>query len=211
MLVIQWKHQNAKKGNLCILTEKSLLEGMPRMNTSFVYREILRIVNKYEEWNPYKICDAMGIIVKPILQGTYKGACKGFYMCQSWQSFIAVNRDLPEEVRRIIVAHELGHAVLHKKIAGIKTFHDVDILRNTTPIEYEANIFAANLLLPDELILEKLNDDLSFFEAAALLRVPAELLDIKFQDLKRRGYKIAEAPLMAHGDFLKRDLSAQVL
>lgn len=181
------------------------------MNTQFIHQEVLRVVKKYDERDPYRICDAMGIIVKPILQGTYQGACKGFFMCQSRQCFIAVNRDLREEVRRMIVAHELGHAVLHKKIAGIKAFHDVDLLCNTTPMEYEANVFAADLLLPDELILEKLNDDLSFFEAAALLRVPAELLDIKFQDLKRRGYKIAEAPLMAHGDFLKRDLSAQVL
>ncbi|OPX87191.1 MAG: hypothetical protein A4E53_02569 [Pelotomaculum sp. PtaB.Bin104] len=47
-----------------------------------------------------------------------------------------------------------------------------------------------------------LNEDISFFGAASLLNVPAELLDFKFRVLKRKGYKI-DPPLMANSNFLK--------
>ena len=52
--------------------------------------------------------------------------------------------------------------------------------------EYEANVFASELLLTDEAVLEVLNDDMFFFQAAKALYVPSELLDFKFRILKRR-------------------------
>lgn len=55
--------------------------------------------------------------------------------------------------------------------------------------------------LPD-IVLEVLNDDMFFFQAAKTLYVPFELLDFKFRILKRRGYKV-ESPITANGDFLK--------
>lgn len=70
-------------------------------------------------------------------------------------------------------------------------------------MEYEANIFAAEFLMDDEHVLEKLNDDISFFGAAAELQVPAELLDFKFRVMKRKGYKLIDPPLMCNSNFLK--------
>ena len=64
-------------------------------------------------------------------------------------------------------------------------------------------MFAAELLLEDEDVLLRLNDDISFFQAAAELRVPPELLDFKFRILKRKGYQVIDPPLMATGSFLK--------
>ena len=55
----------------------------------------------------------------------------------------------------------------------------------------------------DEAVLEALNDDMFFFQAAKYLYVPSELLDFKFRILKRRGYKV-ESPLVSNGDFLKK-------
>lgn len=70
-------------------------------------------------------------------------------------------------------------------------------------MEYEANVFAAEFLMEDDDVLEKLNEDISFFGAAASLRVPPELLDFKFRLMKRNGYKLIDPPLMANSDFLK--------
>lgn len=70
-------------------------------------------------------------------------------------------------------------------------------------MEYEANIFAAEFLMDDDDVLEKLNEDISFFGAASLLRVPPELLDFKFRLMKRNGYKLIDPPLMANSNFLK--------
>lgn len=116
---------------------------------------------------------------------------------------ITINSDLSEEFQRIICAHELGHAILHKDQSGVKAFHDFALFDAASRFEYEANIFAAEYLLKDIDVLELLNDDLSFFQAAAQLYVPAEILDFKFRTLKWKGYKVIDAPLRANSNWLK--------
>ena len=72
--------------------------------------------------------------------------------------------------------------------------------------EYEANMFAAELLIDDNELRELLNDsEKSFFGVAKELYVPAELLDFKFRILKNKGYHL-EAPYIARSDFLKGDI-----
>lgn len=174
------------------------------MSMDYINREVKRIKNKYDEPDPYRLCHAMGILLLYESMGTYEGACKGFFLMQSRKKSITINSDLPEHLQRIILAHEIGHAVLHRKATGVKAFHDFALFDETSLYEYEANIFAAEYLMDDSDVLELLNDDLSFFEAASMLNVPAELLDFKFRILKRKGYKIIDPPILANGDFLKR-------
>ena len=64
-------------------------------------------------------------------------------------------------------------------------------------------MFAVEFLLPDDEVLEQLNDDAFFFGAASRLRVPSERLDFKFRVLKRKGYKVIDSPLMCLSNFLK--------
>lgn len=75
-----------------------------------------------------------------------------------------------------------------------------------TPIRaagYEANVSVAEFLLPDDEVLEQLNDDVFFFGAASRLRVPSERLDFKFRVLKRKGYKVIDPPLMCQSNFFR--------
>ena len=173
------------------------------MSVDYICREVKRLKKKYHESDPFKLCDAMGIILLDAPMGNYQGACKGFFLTQSRKRSITINSDLPEELQRIIVTHELGHAVLHAKAVGVKAFHDFELFDSTSLMEYEANIFAAEFLMDDDDVLEKLNEDISFFGAASLLRVPPELLDFKFRLMKRNGYKLIDPPLMANSNFLK--------
>jgi Zn-dependent peptidase ImmA (M78 family) len=173
------------------------------MTVDYICREVERLKRKFHETDPFLLCDAMGIILLYEPMGTYPGACKGFFLAQSRKRSITVNSDLPEAIQRIIVTHELGHAVLHAKAVGVKAFHDFELFDSTSLMEYEANIFAAEFLMDDDDVLEKLNEDISFFGAASLLRVPPELLDFKFRLMKRNGYKLIDPPLMANSNFLK--------
>ena len=173
------------------------------MIMDYICREVERLKRKFHETDPFLLCDAMGIILLYEPMGTYPGACKGFFLAQSRKRSITVNSDLPEAIQRIIVTHELGHAVLHAKAVGVKAFHDFELFDSTSLMEYEANIFAAEFLMDDDDVLEKLNEDISFFGAASLLRVPPELLDFKFRLMKRNGYKLIDPPLMANSNFLK--------
>ena len=173
------------------------------MTMDYICREVERLKRKFHETDPFLLCDAMGIILLYEPMGTYPGACKGFFLAQSRKRSITVNSDLPEAIQRIIVTHELGHAVLHAKAVGVKAFHDFELFDSTSLMEYEANIFAAEFLMDDDDVLDKLNEDISFFGAASLLRVPPELLDFKFRLMKRNGYKLIDPPLMANSNFLK--------
>lgn len=174
------------------------------MTIDYICDTAEHIRRKYDDDNPCRLISAMQILLLREPMGTAATACKGFYLCQSKIRVITVNSDLSEENQHVVLAHELGHAVLHDKIGGIKTFHDFALFDETSRYEYEANIFAAELLMPDSDVLELLNDDISFFGAAQRLCVPPELLDFKFRILKRKGYKVIDPPLGARSDFLRK-------
>jgi Zn-dependent peptidase ImmA (M78 family) len=96
--------------------------------------------------------------------------------------------------------------MLHKEIAMMSGFQELEVLekRSDKPMEYEANLFAAELLLEDKNVLETLNE-YTFFETASILNVPAALLDFKFAILKTKGYRINDLQI-AKSHFLKEDL-----
>lgn len=174
------------------------------MKREYVLREAERIRNKYGENEPYKLAEAMKVIVRYEPMGSFEGCCKGFFVSLCRVKHITVNSDLPTELQRVILMHELAHAVLHCKNGAPAAFHDFAVFDSASVKEYEANVFAADYLMKDEAVLELLNDDISFFGAASRLGVPPELLDFKFRLMKRQGYEMIEPPLMAKGDFLKR-------
>lgn len=173
------------------------------MTMDYIFRKVERLQRKYQESDPFKMCDSMGIMVAFEPMGLYEGACKGFFLAQSRKRIITINVDLPSHLHRLIAAHELGHAILHRNAMGVNAFHDFELFDGTSTMEYEANVFAAELLLPDGEVLEQLNDDVSFFGADSRLRVPPELLDFKFRVLKQKGYKVIDQPLMCQSNFLK--------
>jgi Zn-dependent peptidase ImmA (M78 family) len=173
------------------------------MIIGFICAKAAHIKKLHGETDPERLCRAMGIRVMYEPMGDSKGACKGFYLYRSRQRVICVNSNLPERLRRAVLAHELGHAVLHNDQARLSAFHDFSLYDNTGRWEYEANLFAAELLLDDREVLELLNTDRFFFAAAEALGVAPQLLDFKFRILKNKGCKLAESPITATGDFLK--------
>jgi Zn-dependent peptidase ImmA (M78 family) len=170
---------------------------------SYIAGEVERLVTKYDTRDPYKLCKAMGIKIR------YKDfgyMLKAYFVVVSRIKNIVLNNRVSEAVARILVAHELGHAVLHRELAFLRGFQEFELFDMTSATEYEANLFAAELLIEDDELLELLNDDdKSFFGVAGELYVPAELLDFKFRVLKNKGYHI-EPPFMAQSDFLKNDI-----
>lgn len=167
-----------------------------------ICRQVNALLRKYQERDPFKLAQAMGIGVSFANMGKGKGACKGFFLYHSRQSHITVNADLPAPLQRVVLAHELGHAVLHRKAARMRTFHDFTLYDTSSELEYEANLFAAELLLDDQVVKDRLTEDTFFFAVAKELGVPAELLDFKFRILKRKGWLI-NSPIHAPNNFLK--------
>lgn len=172
------------------------------MSYADICEAVERLKRKYGENDPFRLCRDMGIVILYQSLGTAPDAIKGFYLECKRIKTITINSDLPLVIQKIIVAHELGHAQLHRA-EGLCAFHEVAMFDESSMMEKEANLFAAEFLMDDKDVLRALNRDTTFFSAAAMLRVPAELLDFKFRVMKWKGYKLIEPPISASGNFLR--------
>lgn len=105
------------------------------------------LVKKYGTRNPKKLCKLLKI--KIIYYDL--GNIKGIYKKVVTNKFIAVNENLDEFCQKIVIAHELGHAILHHS-KEIQTLKDYDLFPSfSNKLEKEANIFAAELLIDDNI------------------------------------------------------------
>lgn len=172
------------------------------MTISFISSEVNILAEKYGERSPSGLADEMGVIVRYEPMGGNENSCKGFFMALFGKRLITINSDLPEATQQLVLAHELGHAVLHGCKAGLHTFRDFSLLETKTKLEYEANLFAAELLLDDVEVTKTLREENSFFAAAKHLEVPAELLDFKLRILRHKGISM-DSPILSRSDFLK--------
>lgn len=173
--------------------------------TAYIVEIVDKLVRKYHTRDPYELCDALGI---KIHYKDMQKKLKGFFFCQSRQKNIVIDNNVNKILELILIAHELGHAVLHTEVALMRGFQEMEVLesRQDMPEENEANLFAAELLLEDSTVLEHLSEE-SFFEAARSLYVPAALLDYKFLLLRSKGYSLNTMDVRK-ANFLKEDLGA---
>lgn len=168
-----------------------------------ISEKIDALIRKYETRNPFELCDDLDIRIRYKDLGT---AIKAYYFYQFRIKNIVLNTRSGRIVQKILCAHELGHALLHGELAAMRGFQELEMFDMTSRTEYEANLFAAELLIDDNELLELLNNsEKSFFGVAKELYVPAELLDFKFRILKSKGYHL-EAPYIAQADFLKGNI-----
>ncbi len=170
----------------------------------FIITAADRLVRKYRTRDPYELCRAMHIV---LYRKDLQKKLKGFFFSHSRQKSIVIDENAGPVLEKILIAHELGHAVRHREIALLHGFQEIEMLEGSAkPMEYEANLFAAELLLTDEEVLERLSE-MTFFEASRSLCVPAALLDFKFTLLRAKGHRFRSTPDAARADFLKEDCS----
>ena len=104
-----------------------------------------------------------------------RGAYKKFLGTQ----FIYINTGLNSFETRLTYAHELGHSILHPDVDTFK-------LKKTDPLsltryEKEANIFAAELLLEDDILYKHRGE--SIYDIAKKECVSVELIKLKINNL----------------------------
>ena len=58
------------------------------MSIEIICREVSRIMRKYDEPDPWKLAEAMGIIVQVMPLGSTEKSCKGFFLRQSRKKHI---------------------------------------------------------------------------------------------------------------------------
>lgn len=171
------------------------------MGNSYIYKEVERLVRKFKTRDPFEILDGMNVVVGETNRyQKLKGYC--FMSCQT--IYIMISSFLTEEEKKIVAAHELGHIILHRSQLKMAPMKD-DVLYNMTDnTEYEANLFAADLLLEDEEIAAMTKyEDLNYFGFCSSLNASPELMSFKLYSLIKRGENY-HMPIEIQSNFLAK-------
>ena len=113
-----------------------------------IRKKVKSLVRFYRSNDPFEIIKGMNVI----LVSYPLDNVRGFYQYFQRNHIIYIDERLSEEEKRFVCAHELGHMILHKRTNAI--FMDYRTFFNVNKYEQEANRFAIELLLPDDLMKE---------------------------------------------------------
>lgn len=139
-----------------------------------------------------RIIRAEGIVLRP---EALEDDVSGMLVINDTQIVIGVNSLHSQKRQRFTMAHELGHYILHRSTSNV--FFDESLLffRNqkssegTKRQEIEANNFAAELLMPEPAIRQRLEEPIDAFNEdevdnlASEFRVSAQALTIRLTKL----------------------------
>ena len=139
-------------------------------------KRLIRYYNKHFETNdPFQIANHLGIMtfIQPL------GGYSGMYKYLEHTRCIFLNSDITENESflNVVMAHELGHAVLHWKENSCFMAHHTLML--TSRSEQEANRFAAYLLITDDMLNEYVGYTKDQF--CNCTGYPKELIDLRLQ------------------------------
>ena len=129
------------------------------------------MARKYNSRNPLEIIKNLNVI---LVYYPLKDV-RGFYQFFQRNNIIYIDDNLPENEQIVVCAHELGHMLLHKNSNAL--FMDTRTHFVTTKYENEANTFAAELLIPDEIIVE--NPDMTKSQIAHLVGYNEKIMNFK--------------------------------
>lgn len=145
-----------------------------------------KLMNKYGTRDPYELADALNIT---ILQRHFKSQL-GAYTKVLHNRFIFIKEDLEPGLKKIVIYHELGHDRLHREyLAGCGAFQEFHLFNmRSDRMEYEANVFAAQLSLPDNEIIDLIRQGMDIQQAASYMNSDINLVALKVDTLRNRGF-----------------------
>ncbi|WP_130838494.1 ImmA/IrrE family metallo-endopeptidase [Lachnoclostridium sp. Marseille-P6806] len=152
-------------------------------NTDHIIRTADRLLHRTGSRDPEIIAEELNIRI----YGVPFQKQKGVYKILKRNRCIFVKEDLEEPMRQIVLLHEIGHDQLHRRQASLfQEFNLFDMNRNI--MEYEANLFAAQIMLPDEEVIDYIYQGYSVCQIAGVMNSDINLVALKAADLSRRGY-----------------------
>lgn len=142
-----------------------------------IRKKVSWLKKKYSTNDPFELCDFLHIKVM------YEdlGNINGFYQFAPKNKIIHINYKLNYHMKRIICAHELGHALFHSKLN--KIFLEKNTFIVTNKLELEADFFAADLLIDNDVATNEDYRSMTASQIASLLNIPVELLKLKFSNV----------------------------
>ena len=144
----------------------------------YLRNDIKKLVSYYKKKfntsNPFELAKQLHI---EVLVGDI-GSKDGCYMYLKKHKCIFLNENLDEHLRNFVMAHELGHAIMHPKQNCYFIRNNTFLLNSKT--ENEANKFAIELLVSDEDIEE--NKYFTLEQISRSLGYDQKLIELRFKN-----------------------------
>ena len=158
-----------------------------------------RLVRKHGTRDADRLASELGIIVVP--RNFVKQ--KGVYKVIERNRYVFIKNDLEPVMHSIVLLHEIGHDTLHRKesvaTGGFKEFNIFDM--QDRRMEYEANVFAAQVSLPDEEVLNYIYQGYDIGQIERFMRSDINLVALKADSLIIQGHRLR--PQEHRNNFLK--------
>ena len=166
------------------------------MNDNIIKRA-RRLVRECETNDPFRIAREAGteVVFRDL------GQLKGMYACIKRNRYIVINQHMGAWLQKLVCAHELGHDQFHRELAVNRWMYEFMLYNMNQRPEYEANVFAAELLLRDMDIIEMSDSGLDIEQIARSLYSDVNLVALKLGLLTQRGYRFRQFDYK--NDFLK--------
>ncbi|MDY4579755.1 MAG: ImmA/IrrE family metallo-endopeptidase [Anaerobutyricum hallii] len=103
---------------------------------------------------------------------------RGFYQYFQRNNIIYIDEALSDTDKAFVLAHEIGHMLLHKKSNAI--FMDTRTQFKTTRYELEADKFAMELLISDEFLEE--NSYYTVEQISRMTGYPQKLIELRLNN-----------------------------
>lgn len=164
--------------------------------TEYIRKQVRKLVLSCKTRDPASIAEKLGINL------WYRdlGGLKGFYLYERKSRYIIVNERLDSITAQVVIAHELGHHMLHKELSagGIR---ENTMFLDGNKTERQANLFAAELLIADEKITELVYDGCTVEQLSAALCTLPEIIEYKLEMMNGKGFSFRQN--CVRSDFLK--------
>ena len=169
------------------------------MNSKYIYQKANSIVRRAGTRDPKRIASELGIEIY------YNGNLVdllGLYTLIKKKRAIVLNNRLEDYMLMMVLAHEIGHDALHREYAKNGALQEFELFNMNDLKEYEANAFAAHLLLDTDEVLDLCYGGADVASIASEMCVNINLVLIKINELIKLGYDL-RMPLDTKKDFLK--------
>ncbi len=158
-----------------------------------------QMLRKFGKIGPEELAHELGITV--IRRNFTKQ--KGVYIYFERNPYIILKEDLRPVMRSIVLLHEIGHHLLHRKqaiaLGGLREFNLFDMQESR--MEYEANVFAAEYSLDTQQLLELISENYDIQQIASSMYSDINLVALKVAELNRQGHRFNETG--SNGRFLR--------
>lgn len=159
-----------------------------------------KLIKTYNTRDPFTLARKLGI---ELLFRDDFSKLKGAFKVVEDVPFIFINANLSEQMQTFVCAHELGHALLHRHIQPMGIMES-DLLNTSNELEYEANAFAAVLILDEDEICEMVYEGADLTQIARTLETHVSIILIRLNEINRRRHIFSNLPELPPRAFLGR-------